>query len=116
IAGPGVRDPACRADAGRHPHPAPTGSSLPATSGTTARLVGLAAAVALGPVTASPPPLAAGSARQVTSAVTPAPPGPVAEGRADHWGANYPPSGGRGHPTLDAVTARAPDPCTPGPG
>jgi len=59
----GPRDPACRADAGHHPHPASSGSAYPAASRGAARLVGLApvataVAVALGRVTASPPPIA----------------------------------------------------------
>ena len=63
VSGPGVRGPACRADAGHHPHPASSGSAYPAASRGAARLVGLApvataVAVALGRVTASPPPIA----------------------------------------------------------
>src|SRR5437763_5108975 len=48
-------------------------------------------------------------AGRVTSAVTPAPAGQAAEGRADHRVPKYPPSGVPRHPITGAVTAGAPD-------
>ena len=58
IGHPGVRDPACGAGAGPHSHSAPAGSAFPGASGAAAWLVGQRpAAVALWPITASPPPL-----------------------------------------------------------
>jgi hypothetical protein len=57
IGNPGVPDPACGdTGAGQYPHSAPAGSAFPGASGAAARRVGqrAAAAVALGPVTASP--------------------------------------------------------------
>jgi hypothetical protein len=56
IADPGIRDPASGGTgAGQYPHAAPAESAFPGASGAAARLVGQRAAVALGPVTASPP-------------------------------------------------------------
>lgn len=61
IGDPGIRDPASGATgAGQYPHAAPAESAFPGASGAAARRVGQrAAAVALRPVTASPPPLTA---------------------------------------------------------
>jgi hypothetical protein len=61
IGDPGIRDPASGGTgAGQYPHAAPAESAFPGASGAAARRVGQrAAAVALRPVTASPPPLTA---------------------------------------------------------